>query len=46
MDGIDAAYLGEEFDEEVIGYGGVEVADVAGCLLVAVFDVGEGCHGG
>lgn len=46
MDGIDASDLGEEFDDHVFGDGGVEVADVAGCLLVAVFDVGEGCHGG
>ena len=45
MNGGDASYLGEEFDEEIFGYGGVEVAYVAGCFLVAVLYGGEGgCH--
>mmetsp|Transcript_24542 Transcript_24542/g.52054 ORF Transcript_24542/g.52054 Transcript_24542/m.52054 type:complete len:230 (+) Transcript_24542:394-1083(+) len=44
VDRVDPSYLREEFDEEVFGRGGVEVADVACGFLVAVFDVGEGCH--
>ncbi len=40
MDGGDAADLGEEFDEEGVVDGGVEVADVDCGFLVAVFDVG------
>ncbi len=47
MDGGDASDLGEELDENVFGDGGVEIADVACCFLVAVFDVGEeGGHDG
>ena len=44
VDRADAAYLGEELNEHVLGYRGIEVADVARRLLVAVLDVGEGCH--
>ena len=42
MYGGDASNLSEEFDEKVFGYLRVEVAYVACCFLVAVFDCGEG----
>ena len=42
--GVDASDLGKELDDDVLGHGGVEVADVADGFLVAVFDVREGCH--
>jgi len=44
VDGVHPTNLGEEFDEEIVGHGGVEVADVTCGFLVAMFDVGEGCH--
>ncbi|EJK61188.1 hypothetical protein THAOC_18369 [Thalassiosira oceanica] len=42
VDRVDPPDLREELDEKVLGHARVEVADVAGRLLVAVLDVREG----
>lgn len=45
MDGVDASDLSEEFHEDVLGDGWVEIPDVACGFLVAMLDVSEGSHG-
>ena len=45
MHGVHSSDLCEEFHEDVLGDGRVEITDVACGFLVAMLDVGKGGHG-